>query len=198
MPRIASFNPIASESARILILGSMPGVMSLAAKQYYAHPRNSFWKIMSAILGFPETAAYEQRIAALKHAGIALWDVLHSCVREGSLDADIEAGSAKANNIQALLRRHPGIEIVCFNGAVAETCYKRLIVPTLKNAHPKYMRLPSTSPAHAALSFEQKVAAWRAAIFAQRVQREGLKQFLEISCQEPSPACISAAYRSAG
>ena len=119
---------------------------------------------MSVILGFPETAPYEERVAALKSAGIALWDVLHSCVREGSLDADIEAGSAKANNIRALLRRQPGIEVVCFNGAAAEACYKRLIVPTLKNANLKYLRLPSTSPAHASLSFDEKVAAWRAAI----------------------------------
>jgi double-stranded uracil-DNA glycosylase len=164
MAQIASFKPIEPESARTLVLGSMPGTMSLAAKQYYAHPRNAFWKIMSAILEFPETAAYEERVAALKNAGIALWDVLQYCVRDGSLDADIEAGSEKANNIQSLLQRLPGIKVVCFNGTAAESCFKRLVMPTLKNVDPKYVRLPSTSPAHAALSFEQKVAVWRAAI----------------------------------
>lgn len=166
MTRIASFKPIEPESAQILILGSMPGVMSLAAKQYYAHPRNAFWKIMSSILEFPETAVYDERVAALKNAGIALWDVLQYCVRNGSLDADIEAGSEQANNIPALLRRQPGVKVVCFNGAAAESCYKRLVMPTLKNVDLKYLRLPSTSPAHATLSFDQKVSAWRAAICA--------------------------------
>ncbi len=164
MPRITSFNPIEPESARILILGSMPGVMSLAVKQYYAHPRNLFWKIMSVILGFSETAHYEERVTALKNARISLWDVLHSCVREGSLDADIGADSVKANRIHALLRRQPDIEVVCFNGAAAETYYKRLVTPTLKNTNLKYTRLPSTSPAHAARSFDEKVTIWRAAI----------------------------------
>lgn len=164
MTRIASFKPVEGESARILILGSMPGVMSLAAEQYYAHPRNSFWKIMSVILGFPIAATYDERIHALKVADIALWDVLHSCVRKGSLDADIEAGSVKANDFQAFLRRHPGIEVVCFNGAAAARCYKAYVLPTLKGCRAKYVRLPSTSPAHASLSFDEKVAAWRAAI----------------------------------
>jgi double-stranded uracil-DNA glycosylase len=142
----------------------MPGAMSLAAKQYYAHPRNAFWKIMSAILEFPETSAYEKRISALQDASIALWDVLHSCVRNGSLDANIEAESVKANDIPKFLRKHPTIEIVVFNGATAEKNYKRFVLPKLRNCHATYIRLPSTSPAHASLSFEEKVTAWRAAI----------------------------------
>lgn len=162
MSHITSFKPIESESAQILILGSMPGMISLAAKQYYAHPRNAFWKIMSAILEFPETSAYEKRISALQDAGIALWDVLRSCVRNGSLDANIEPESVKANDIPKFLRKHPHIEIVAFNGATAEKCYERLVLPKLKNCHAHYIRLPSTSPAHAALSFDDKVAAWRA------------------------------------
>ncbi len=166
MNRIASFKPIESESARILILGSMPGVISLAAGQYYAHPRNSFWKIMSTILDIPFAAAYEERLDALKKANIALWDVLHSCVREGSLDANIDADSVKANNFSAFLRKHPGVEIVAFNGATAEKCYQRYVIPTLKDCRVKYVRLPSTSPALASLSFDGKVAAWRAAIGA--------------------------------
>ncbi len=167
MTRIASFEPVEVKSARVLVLGSMPGVQSLAAGQYYAHPRNSFWKIMAALLGFPFTATYEDRISALKGAGIALWDVLHSCVRKGSLDADIQAGSIKANDFHAFLRIHPDIEVVCFNGAAAEKCYKKLVLPMLKDYSAKYVRLPSTSPAHASLSFDEKVAAWRAAIFCQ-------------------------------
>ncbi|MEO5861822.1 MAG: DNA-deoxyinosine glycosylase [Burkholderiales bacterium] len=167
MTRIASFAPVEGEAARVLILGSMPGVQSLAAGQYYAHPRNSFWKILAAILGVPVTAAYEERIHSLKGAGIALWDVLHSCVREGSLDADIEAGSIKANDFKDFLLRHPGIEVVCFNGATAEKCYKDHVLPTLQVWGARYVRLPSSSPAHASLSFDAKVAAWRAAICAQ-------------------------------
>ena len=168
MPRIASFKPIEPESARILILGSMPGVMSLAGRRYYAHPRNSFWKIMSAILEIPETANYAERVCALQSASIALWDVLHSCVREGSLDSDIDAGSVKANDIPAFVRRHAGIEVVCFNGAAAEKWYKQQVLPKLKNFHPIYARLPSTSPANASLSFVEKVEAWRAAICRDR------------------------------
>ena len=165
--RIASFDPVEGESARVLILGSIPGVKSLAAGQYYAHPHNSFWKIMAAIFGIPFTATYEERIYALKGAGIALWDVLHSCVRKGSLDANIEGKSAKANDFQAFLREHQGIEVVCFNGAAAERCYKAHVLPTLKDCRAKYVRLPSSSPAHASLSFDEKVAAWRAAICTQ-------------------------------
>jgi TDG/mug DNA glycosylase family protein len=163
--RIASFAPIECPSARILILGSMPGVRSLAEGQYYAHPQNSFWKIMTAILGSPTAATYDERIDALIDADIALWDVLHSCIRAGSLDANIEAGSVKANNFRAFLRKHTRVEIVAFNGATAEKCYRRYVAPTLKDCHAKYVRLPSTSPAHASLSFDEKVAAWRAVIF---------------------------------
>ena len=164
MSRIASFKPIESNSARILILGSMPGAMSLAAKQYYAHPRNSFWKIMSTILGIPETASYEERISALQRAGIALWDVLHSCVRDGSLDADIEKDSIRANDFSTFFRRYPTINVVCFNGATAEKYFKQIVIPTLPQSRMRYVRLPSTSPAHASLSFDQKVTVWRAAI----------------------------------
>jgi double-stranded uracil-DNA glycosylase len=165
MPHIASFKPIECNSARILILGSMPGAMSLAAKQYYAHPRNSFWKIMSVILEIPEAATYEERISALQGAGIALWDVLHSCIRAGSLDANIETDSVRANDFSTFFRRHPNIDWVCFNGATAEKYFKRYVVPSLKQSL-RYVRLPSTSPAHASLTFNAKVAAWRVAIHA--------------------------------
>ena len=164
MARIASFAPIDGESPRILILGSIPGIQSLTARQYYAHPRNSFWRIMAAIVGFPVTATYEERIDALKIAGIALWDVLHSCIREGSLDADILPESVTANDVQHFLARHSSIEVVCFNGAAAEKCYKLHVLPKLKNSPVSYVRLPSTSPAHASLTFDQKVAAWCDAI----------------------------------
>jgi TDG/mug DNA glycosylase family protein len=164
MTAVCSFAPIEGDFARVLILGSMPGVASLTANQYYAHPQNAFWKIMEAILGISATAYYDARIAALKHSNIALWDVLESCIRPGSLDAAIDINSAKANDIKALLQRHPEINVICFNGGIAEKIFKKRVLPLLGDFSVKYISLPSTSPAHASMSFENKVMAWRAAI----------------------------------
>lgn len=107
MPRIHSFDPIAAPDAEILILGSMPGRASLAAGQYYAHAQNAFWRIMAELLGFDATAPYAERTQALKSARIALWDVLHSCEREGSLDTNIDRETLVANDFAAFLREHP-------------------------------------------------------------------------------------------
>ena len=166
MTSVASFPPIEGESARILILGSMPGIASLNANQYYAHPQNAFWKIIGTISGCPASASYETRIAALKQSGIAVWDVLESCIRPGSLDADIDMKTVKANDIAALQQRQPGIKTICFNGATAENIFNRRILPTLKDAHLKYVRLPSTSPAHAGMTLADKIKIWREAIAA--------------------------------
>lgn len=165
MTSVSSFAPIEGDAARVLILGSMPGVASLAAGQYYAHPKNSFWKIVGAILGFSENTSYEERVEMLKRSGIALWDVLESCTRHGSMDANIDMNSAKPNDIGALLQRQPKITAICFNGSTAEKIFKKRILSTLGDTHIKYVRLPSTSPAHAAMPFEEKIAAWRAAIY---------------------------------
>lgn len=120
MKAVSSFAPIEGDFARVLILGSMPGVALLNASQYYAHPQNAFWKIMEAILDIPATADYDARIEALKRSNIALWDVVESCIRPGSLDAAIDMGTAKVNDIKALLQRHPVISCICFNGGIAE------------------------------------------------------------------------------
>jgi hypoxanthine-DNA glycosylase len=162
--RIASFDPVARGSARLLILGSMPGAVSLASRQYYAHPYNEFWKIMGAVIGFDPGAPYQRRLAALRHADIALWDVLGSCHRAGALDAAIEADSVEVNDFATFYATHPRIVCVCFNGAAAERFYKRHVPATLPHAPPRSVRLPSTSPAHAAWSFARKLAAWRRAI----------------------------------
>lgn len=166
MTSITSFAPIEGDSVRILILGSMPGVASLAAGQYYAHPRNSFWNIVGDILGFSANTSYEERVEILKRSGIALWDVLESCIRPGSMDADIDMDSAKPNDIGALLQRQPKITAICFNGSAAEKIFKKRVLSTLGDVSVKYMQLPSTSPAHATMPFEEKVIAWRAAIHA--------------------------------
>jgi TDG/mug DNA glycosylase family protein len=162
--RVTSFAPVVNDDARILILGSMPGVASLAANQYYAHPHNAFWKIMARVFGFVENVSYDTRIAALQHGGIALWDVLQSCVRPGSLDTAIHTASVQANAIPGLLHDHPGIVRVCCNGGAADKFYRKLVVPNLTNRPLDYLRLPSTSPAHAAMRFEQKLALWRDAL----------------------------------
>lgn len=164
MTAVSSFAPIEGDFTRVLILGSMPGVASLNADQYYAHPQNAFWKIMGVILDIPATADYDARIEALKCSNIALWDVLESCIRPGSLDAAIDMNSAKVNDIKALLQRHPEINVICFNGSIAEKVFKKRVLPLLGDFSVKYIRLPSTSPAHASMPFENKVMAWRAAI----------------------------------
>jgi hypoxanthine-DNA glycosylase len=160
MPRVRSFRPIADRNADILILGSMPGRASLAARQYYAHPRNAFWRIAAQLLGFDRALPYAKRVRALQSARIALWDVLQSCTREGSLDARIE--NAIANDLSAFFRSHGKIRHVFFNGATAEATFKRHVLPTLGERAVRYRRLPSTSPANASLSLARKLRAWRA------------------------------------
>jgi hypoxanthine-DNA glycosylase len=158
-PRLRSFSPIAGRDARVLILGSMPGAASLAANRYYAHPYNAFWPIMGGLLGFDPAAPYARRVAALKKARIAVWDVLHSCVREGSLDSSIEAEIA--NDFATFFRTHPAVTAVFFNGAKAESSWRRHVPGEIGHGL-VFSRLPSTSPAHAALPRSRKLTAWRA------------------------------------
>lgn len=165
MSTITSFSPIEDKSARILVLGSMPGVMSLEANQYYAHPRNAFWPIMADILGFGAGLPYAHRVEALKASGVALWDVLQTCKRQGSLDAAIETGSRVPNDFRSFFDAHPGIRLVAFNGAEAEKSFNTLVVPRIDITGIRCVRLPSTSPAHA-VPLERKIAAWREAFDA--------------------------------
>jgi len=163
MKRIRGFPPLIGTESRVLILGSMPGVASLDAHQYYAHPRNAFWPIMQTLLGIPANLTYEARCKALISSGIALWDVLQSCAREGSLDADIQADSIVANDFRSVFSTHPGITRVYFNGSTAEQAFRRHVQPTLppENLPAHRQRLPATSPAHAALRLDDKITAWR-------------------------------------
>lgn len=161
--RVRSFPPVADPAtAHTLILGSMPGVASLAAGRYYAHPRNQFWPIMAALFGAGPELAYDARLLALKRAGIALWDVLESCERPGSLDADIDARTAQANDFAAFFDAHPLITRVAFNGGTAERMFRRDVMHRLRPL--ELLRLPSTSPAHAGMRAEDKLARWRAAL----------------------------------
>lgn len=157
------FAPVIGDKPRILILGSMPGEKSLMDQQYYAHPRNAFWFIMQELFAIPLDMAYEQRLEGLKQNSIALWDVLNSCERQGSLDSSIKNHSIIGNNFAELLSRHNTIQLIAFNGAKAETEFKKRISPTLTEAAQKIrkVRLPSTSPAMASLTKEEKLEQWR-------------------------------------
>ena len=164
MPLVRSFPPIVTPDAEVLILGSMPGAASLAAGQYYAHRQNAFWRIVGALYGCPADAPYPQRVRALQAAGIAVWDVLHACERTGSLDARITRASEVPNDLPGFLGAHPSIRRIAFNGGLAEQAFRRHVAPQLGGACPELLRLPSTSPAHASLSFDDKLAAWRRAL----------------------------------
>lgn len=150
----------------MLILGSMPGKASLAAGQYYAHAQNLFWRILGDITGADPASPYVLRARALKSCGIALWDVLASCVRAGSLDSAIDDATVRANDFAAFYRAHPRIAQVFFNGAKAEACYRRQVLPSLA-AGPAALncrRLPSTSPANASMSRAYKLRVWKLAL----------------------------------
>jgi len=164
--RLSSFPPVARADARLLILGSMPGAASLAAQQYYAHPQNQFWPIIEALFGVPRTAPYATRLETLRRHHIALWDVLQSCERQGSLDSSIEHATAIPNELPALLRSHPRIERLCCNGGTAFQAVRRYYGQQLARDFPRLecLRLPSTSPAHAGMRLAEKLAAWRAAL----------------------------------
>lgn len=158
-----AFPPILGEHPRLLVLGSMPGEASLRLGQYYGHGRNAFWPIMQALLGIPASADYAERASALRRAGIALWDVIAACERQGSLDSAIRAESIRVNDFRALLDEHPSIRCIAFNGGTAEREFDRHASPALRPAQQRIerLRLPSTSPAHAGMSFAAKLAAWR-------------------------------------
>ncbi len=164
--RAHSFPPVVAADARVLILGSMPGAASLAEQQYYAHPHNQFWRILDDICGAGPDLPYRQRLQRLRTQRVALWDVLDSCVRTGSLDSAIEHHSATANDIPGLLRRAPGIQRICCNGATAFLALQRYFGATLEGLGIDVVRLPSTSPANAGWSFPRKLAAWREALAA--------------------------------
>ena len=163
-PVVRSFPPIATPRARVLILGSMPGLKSLQAGQYYAHPQNRFWPFMGALVGAAPALPYTERCARLQAAGIALWDVLASCERDGSLDTAIRDHGAEANPLAGFLDRHPGIGHLLFNGAKAEAVFQRVIAPGIGAGRVQTRRLPSTSPANASQPVAAKLAAWRDAL----------------------------------
>ncbi|MEQ1620111.1 MAG: DNA-deoxyinosine glycosylase [Methylococcales bacterium] len=160
MTIIYSFPAIAGDNSRILILGSMPGKASLQAGQYYAHPRNQFWPILGELVGASPELNYVERMQVLRFSGIALWDVLKSCYRASSLDADIDKSSMVANDFAAFFAGHPNISHVFFNGATAEQAFRRYVLSEINGEDLVLQRLPSTSPANAGMTYQQKLQSW--------------------------------------
>jgi hypoxanthine-DNA glycosylase len=157
-PLLKGFAPVIDARTRVIVLGSFPSVASLTAGQYYAHPRNQFWPLLGALWGVDmHPLPYEMRLAQLLQHGVGLWDVYARCRRAGSLDAHIE--DAELNDLASLRERAPQLQAVAHNGGESARAMRQtrlLGVPVL--------RLPSTSPAHAAWRFERKLAAWREAL----------------------------------
>jgi TDG/mug DNA glycosylase family protein len=157
------FPPISSPIAHTLVLGSLPGRKSLEMQQYYAHPQNAFWKLIGAIFDADGKLPYERRVKILTSRGIALWDVLAAAERPGSLDSSIVHATARVNDFRAFFREHPRLRRVLFNGRKAEQMFERFAKPAL-GAEFSWIRfacLPSTSPAHAGMTFAKKLDSWR-------------------------------------
>ncbi|MCP4094255.1 MAG: DNA-deoxyinosine glycosylase [Planctomycetes bacterium] len=163
------FAPLLGDRAKVLILGSMPGAESIRQNQYYAFERNSFWWIMGELFGASWELPYEQRVTRLTDSGIAVWDVLASCQREGSLDSAIDQGSEVVNDFIGLLQEHP-IELILLNGGKAKQAWKRSVQPIMAEhgLELQCLKMPSTSPAYAAMKVEAKLEKWRAALSATR------------------------------
>lgn len=162
MARVTAFPPIVGPRPRLLILGSLPGVRSLQAGEYYAHPGNAFWPIIVALFGVSPVQGYRQKVALLKRRRIALWDVLHQATRPGSADAAIDLRSAVPNAFAQFFAAHPTINCVAFNGRTAAELYRRRVLAHWRGSQPalRYLVLPSTSPAHASLDRRAKLRRW--------------------------------------
>ena len=157
------FPPVSRGDARVLILGSLPGERSLRLGQYYAHRANRFWWIMACLVGAAPELPYPTRLDRLRAHRIALWDVCAAAMRPGSLDANILSPSVEANDFAGFLGHHPEIRLICFNGGAAAGLFRRKVTAALPSGV-RTRQLPSTSPAHAALRPEEKLALWRAAL----------------------------------
>ncbi len=169
---LTAFDPLIHENCRTLILGSMPGAISLQKQQYYAHPRNQFWPIMTQLAGRPDLSDYESRCRLLLDHDIGLWDVLHHCERQGSLDQAIR--EPDPHDFLSFFARYTKIQAVFYNGAAAESLFRRLILPGLSPSQRNGLilaRLPSTSPAHT-MSYEEKLKQWQIVMLPAGRQRD--------------------------
>ncbi len=156
------FPPILGRAPRVLVLGTLPSRKSLEKQQYYGHPQNAFWKIMAALVG--ASGAYTERCSVLAEHGIAVWDVLARSVRPGSMDADIDLATAVANPLADLVATNDSLGLVCFNGRKARQLFDRLVGVDAFDRPLEFVTLPSTSPAFAAMSLDEKISRWREAL----------------------------------
>jgi len=183
IPESAGFGAAARDDAQVLILGSLPGRESLQRGEYYAHPRNAFWPLMERLFGASPDQSYADRIRRLTENGIALWDVCASGRRPGSLDSEISA--VIPNDFSTFLSSHSRVKLICFNGVKADELYCRGVLPELAPHFAEIRRevLPSTSPAHAAMPFEEKLERWR--------------KVLDLALRaKPALECGSSSYRT--
>lgn len=162
---LTAFPYIAKPDAKILILGSMPGQRSLDENEYYAHPRNELWNIISSICGFKSDLPYKTKCTLLLENKIALWDVMQNCTRKGSLDSAIIEKSIIVNDFKKFLCEHPNIQTIFFNGQKAQKSFKRHVQPEIYSEL-SLMLLPSTSPAHASMDKNKKLYIWSQALQA--------------------------------
>ncbi len=158
-----AFAPLLGPAPQLLILGSLPGTASLAAGQYYAHPRNLFWDVMGELFGAGRDLPYAERSLRLTQHGVAVWDVLQEATRVGSLDTAIDLATASHSDLLTLLAAEPGITCIAFNGGTAARLFRQRVAPALAaSGRPvTCLTLPSTSPANAGLSRAGKLAAWQ-------------------------------------
>ena len=164
---ISGLPPIVGQNPKVLILGSMPGRISLSLQQYYANHQNSFWFIMGEHCGAEAELPYPERTTRLTQAGIALWDVLKHCEREGSLDNHILKDTEVSNDFNGFLQLYSTVEIICFNGQKAARSFEKLVVPTLFSGLLERLllkTLPSTSPANTTISRKEKLEVWAQAV----------------------------------
>lgn len=150
-----SFEPMAGEDARVLVLGSIPGDRSIAENEYYGHPQNRFWRVMACLCRQEVPLSYPEKKDMLLRNGIALWDVAYKAFRPGSMDSDIR--DETPNDIPALADSLPQLHTIAFNGKTAERLYDKYF-PRASNM--RYLSMPSTSPANAAFSLERLCACW--------------------------------------
>ncbi len=156
------FAPILGKAPAVLVLGTLPSQKSLEKSEYYGHPQNGFWRIMSTLVG--AEGDYGRRCRRLMDARIAVWDVLAASVRPGSMDADIDMATATANPLAELVNAEATLERVCFNGQAAAKLFRRLVPVERIDRNIDFMTLPSTSPAYAAMSLAEKTRRWREAL----------------------------------
>lgn len=148
----------------MLILGSLPSQLSLEKQQYYGNPHNAFWRLMGDLFDAGPDYAYAERASRLTDCGVAVWDVLLSSVRPGSMDADIDQTTARPNDFRSFFDLHPNLGLLCFNGQTAAKLYQQLVVAE-GIGHidgPEFTTMPSTSPAYAAMNYAGKLRRWSA------------------------------------